>query len=117
MLGGLQRLRRWLLCLFLVAQTGGVMPSVYVDTVHEFAHADAIVVSAVTAGGREHRDQHHPGIHDEHDQCCTLHHGLIGMATQAIYQMPLPVISVVSAHTPTAPPNEHPRRIDRPPRA
>src|SRR5262245_56778742 len=70
MLGGLQRLRLWLLCLFVVAQTGGVMPSVYVDTVHEFAHADTIVVSAVTAGGHEHRDQHHPGIHDEHDQCC-----------------------------------------------
>jgi len=32
MLRGLQRLGRWMLCLALIAQIGGVVPLVYVDT-------------------------------------------------------------------------------------
>ena len=43
MLRGLQRLGRWMFCLALIAQIGGVVPLVYVDTVHEYERSgDAV---------------------------------------------------------------------------
>jgi hypothetical protein len=119
MLGGLQRLRPWLLCLFLITQIGGVIPSVYVGTVHEYGHSETIVAPMVQAAPKVHgpAHQHKPGVHDEHDQCCALHHGLVGMLPTLSYQVATASLDLVFYNAWTAPAGEHPVRIDRPPRA
>ena len=47
MFGGLKRLGPWLFCLFLIAQIGGVVPSAYVEALHEYSRFDATEPAAV----------------------------------------------------------------------
>jgi hypothetical protein len=119
MLGRLQRLGPWLFSLFLIGQVGGVIPAISVDTVHELDHTDTVVVSMGVAAPDTHsrsaRD--HLGIHDEHDQCCAVHHGLIGMLPQSFDQVkPITVRSIFEL-APTTLVSTSPSRLDRPPRA
>jgi len=116
MLRGLQRLGRWMFCLALIAQIGGVVPLVYVDTVHEYERSgDAVELAAINRQNPAH--QHQPGVHDEHDQCCALHHGLVGMVADWSYEIAALADDRVVALVSIARVDEHPVRIDRPPRA
>ena len=116
MLRGLQRLGRWMFCLALIAQIGGVVPLVYVDTVHEYRHSgDVVELAAINPQKPTH--QHYPGIHDEHDQCCALHHGLVGMVLDWSYEVAAIADDRVVALVSIARVDQHPIRIDRPPRA
>jgi hypothetical protein len=65
----------------------------------------------------EQPSQHHTGIHDEHDQCCAMHHGLIGLLSDASYQPPSLAISVATTLSLAAPPRSNQSRLERPPRA
>ena len=80
MFGGLKRLGPLLFCLFLIAQIGGVIPSVYVEALHEYGRFDATETAAAPAVTNPYGQprQHQPGTQNKHDQCCTLHHGMIG---------------------------------------
>ena len=119
MLGRFQRLGPWLFCLFLVAQIGGVTPLVYVDVVHEYGHVDAVEITAASeanqAQSRTH--QHNPGVHDEHDQCCALHHGLIGTLPQSLAQVEKIKVRPILEIAPTVLFSTTLSRLDRPPRA
>jgi len=116
MLRGLQRLGRWMFCLALIAQIGGVVPSVYVDTVHEYGHS-GVAVELAAFNRQKPTHQHQPGVHDEHDQCCALHHGLVGMVADWSYEAAAARDDRIVALVTIALVDEHPVRIDRPPRA
>jgi hypothetical protein len=115
MLGRFKRLGPWLFGLFLIAQIGGVVPLVYVDTVHEYEHTDSAALAAPDTQGMP-QHQYHPGVHDEHDQCCAMHHGLIGTLPDGSHHVAPFIHGVVLAHAPEAPISTQPSRIDRPPR-
>jgi hypothetical protein len=119
MLARLQRLGPWLFCLFLVAQIGGVTPLVYVDVVHEYAHHDATEVAAASQSNQAQspQHQHNPGTHDEHDQCCALHHGLVGMLPQNVEQARPVAVRPIVELAPTTLASVSRSRLDRPPRA
>jgi hypothetical protein len=110
-----QRLGSWLLWLFLSAQIGGV-PSLYIDEMHEYGRSNAISEFAVPAP-HSHSHQHQPGTHDEHDQCCILHHGIVGTLLGGSYEIVVLVPHLVFESAWNAPVTEHPIRIDRPPKA
>jgi hypothetical protein len=116
MLGRFERLGPWLFCLFLIAQIGGVVPLVYVDDLNEYGPLG--VTGALTTPDPDSQpSQHQPGTHSEHDQCCTLHHGLVGTLTDGSFQVTAPIVCFVFEQAWTAPVGEHPVRIDRPPKA
>ena len=117
MLGRLQRLGPWLFCLFLVAQIGGVTSLVYVDVIHEYGHVEATEVATVSEAKQAQPHQHHPGVHDEHDQCCALHHGLIGTLPQSFAQAEKIGVQPILELAPTVLVSTTPARLDRPPRA
>ena len=116
MLGRFERLGPWLFCLFLIAQVGGVIPLVYVHELHEYG-ALGVTGALTTPDPYSQPRQHQPGTHNEHDQCCTLHHGMVGTLTNGSFQVVAPTIHVVFEQAWTAPVGEHPVRIDRPPKA
>jgi hypothetical protein len=117
MLGRFQRLGPWLFCLFLVAQIGGVMPLVYVDVVHEYGHVDAAEITSISKTDQAQPHQHNPGVHDEHDQCCALHHGLIGTLPQSLAQVDKIGVRPILELAPTVLVSATSTRLDRPPRA
>jgi hypothetical protein len=119
MLGRLQRLSPWLLCLFLIAQIGGVTPLVYVDVLHEHGHVGATELTAVSAAeqAQPRPHQHNPGGHDEHDQCCALHHGLIGTLPQSFVRVERIGVQPILEVAPTVLVSTIPSRLDRPPSA
>ncbi len=118
MLRRIQHLGPWLFCLFLVAQIGGVTRLVYVDALHEYGHVDSsAVATALVNQAQPQPHQHPPGTHDEHDQCCALHHGLVGMLPDSVEQArPIAVNSIFELARPTLV-SANPARLDRPPRA
>jgi hypothetical protein len=116
MLGRFQRLGPWLFCLFLVAQIGGVTPLVYVDIVHEYGHVAAAEITAVSEANQAQPHQHNPGTHDKHDQCCALHHGLIGTLPQSFAQIDKLGVQPTLELAPTVLVSTTPPRLDRPPR-
>jgi hypothetical protein len=116
MLGRLQSLGPWLVWLFLSAQFVGVIPLVYIDEMHEYGDLGGSSELAIPAP-HKHSHQHQPGTHDEHDQCCTLHHGVIGTLPDSFYQVEAPIATLVIERSWTAPVTKHPIRIDRPPKA
>ncbi|MBV8510272.1 MAG: hypothetical protein JO289_08895 [Xanthobacteraceae bacterium] len=119
MLGPLQRLGPWLFCLFLLAQIGGVTPLVYVDVVHEYADHEAteLAAAAEASQAQSPQHQHDPGTHDEHDQCCALHHGLIGTLPQTFAQIEKLSVQTKLELVPALLVSATPSRLDRPPRA
>jgi hypothetical protein len=120
MLGRFQHLGPWLFCLYLIAQIGGVTPLVYVDVLHEYGHHDAIdqVESvAVNPAQSQPHHQHNPGMHDEHDQCCALHHGLIGTLPQTSDHVAKVDVAPVFELARTTLVSTATSRLDRPPRA
>jgi len=117
MLGRFQHFGPWLFCLFLVAQIGGVTPLVYVDVVHEYGHVDATEIAAVPEANQAQSHQHNPGVHDEHDQCCALHHGLIGTLPQSFAQVEKIRVRPILEIAPTVLFSTTLSRLDRPPRA
>jgi hypothetical protein len=117
-LGGLKRLGPLLFCLFLITQIGGVIPSLYVETLHEYSRFDATETAAVPAvpNPYEQPRQHQPGTQNKNDQCCTLHHGMIGTLAVGAFRFEAIGIYVAFQDAWTAPVTEHHVRIDRPPR-
>jgi hypothetical protein len=117
-LGGLKRLGPLLFCLFLITQISGVIPSLYVETLHEYGRFDATEAASLPAVfnpyGRAR--QHQPGTQNKHDQCCTLHHGMIGTLVEGVPEFEAIGIYVAFGDAWTAPVREHRARIDRPPR-
>jgi hypothetical protein len=97
----------------------GVTPLVYVDVVHEYADHDATEVAAASQSdhAQSPQHQHNPGTHDEHDQCCALHHGLIGTLPHTAAQVEKIGIQPILELAPTALVSATPSRLDRPPRA
>ena len=119
MLGRFQRFGPWLLSLFLIAQIGGVVPLISVDAVHEYAHTETVTVSAelLETHNKGKPDQnHHQGVHDEHDACCALHHGLIGMIADLPQPVTLQETGVTFESLPAGIISTLVLRIDRPPR-
>ena len=49
MFGGLKHLGPLLFCLFVITQISGVIPSLYVETLHEYGRFDATETAAVSA--------------------------------------------------------------------
>ena len=117
MFGGLKHLGPLLFCLFVITQISGVIPSLYVETLHEYGRFDATETAAVSAASSPYGQprQHQPGTQNKHDQCCTLHHGLVGTLSVGAPQFEAISIYVAFADAWTAPVREHPARIDRPP--
>src|SRR5262249_30447248 len=120
MLGRFHRFGPWLLSLFLIAQVGGVVPLISVDTLHEYQHSEILVISgdlAITHTQGKPDQHHHQGIHDEHDQCCALHHGLVGL----VADVSTPLTTLETGVTFEPPPahviSARTFRIDRPPRS
>jgi hypothetical protein len=81
---------RWLLGLFLIAQVAGVVPLVTVHLQHVIAVEQDIVADIAGAGIPDHALHHahqgaghEDGVADPNDQCCTLHHHLMGVLPHA----------------------------------
>jgi hypothetical protein len=117
-LGGLKGLGPLLFCLFLITQISGVIPSLYVETLHEYRRIDTTGTASLPAVSDPHGQlpQQQPGTQNKHDQCCTLHHGMIGTPVSGTFQFEALGIYVVLLDVWTAPITEHSIRIDRPPR-
>jgi hypothetical protein len=68
-------LRACLLAIFVIAQVGGVLPLLYDHTLNVFegqpvaGHNHAHVAPSIVTPDAD----HHHGLLDLHDQCCTLH--------------------------------------------
>jgi hypothetical protein len=113
----LQRFGPWLVGLFLIAQVAGVIPALYVDTLHEYeaisvvTDARAGIVSSQPAGHDNER-----AIHVGHDQCCALHHGVVGVVpfffTPAVTSVGRVVLETLANALVTGDSG----RLDRPPR-
>jgi hypothetical protein len=77
----MRRFGPWLLGLFLVAQIAGIVPLVVVHIQHIFETSQDIAADIANTG-LDHR-RHHHGLDDSNDQCCTLHHHLAGIVSDA----------------------------------
>ena len=111
-------LRRWLLGLYIVAQVAGIVPLMYnhalniVETTPVAVHVHIRLASHTAQPDAD----HHHGLIDFHDQCCTIH-SLSGplppavsatfVETTAMPVSPAELIALVSWH---------PARLDRPPK-
>jgi len=82
-LGVFRRLRRIAIGLFLTAQVAGVIPLISAHSSHEHLGAPIAQHSLDTADGSEifHRSGQHQRSHGVDDECCVLHHGLVGSIT------------------------------------
>jgi hypothetical protein len=97
---------RWLLGLFLIAQIAGVVPLVSVRLQHVIAAGQDIVAGIAGAGIPDHAlhhahqgtGHHDDGTADPNDQCCTLHHHLMGVLPHATGsdRNSLPIATIVS---------------------
>jgi hypothetical protein len=118
MLGQLRRLSAWVFLLFIVAQIGTTTPLLYVDILHEFGRLDSGISTGVGVT-EEHGQptQHQRGVNDEHDQCCSLHHGLIGTLTAGSTQIIQDIIALPLERPRAEPARGPPNRIYRPPAA
>jgi hypothetical protein len=116
--GGLKRLGPLVFCLFLITQISGVIPSLYVEALHEYGRFDATGTAALPAVSNPYDQprQHQPGTENKHDQCCILHHGMIGTLPAGPPQFEAIGVSVAFEDPWAAPVREHRARIDRPPR-
>ena len=68
MFGGLKRLGPLVFCLFLITQISGVIPSLYVEALHEYGRFDATGTAALPAVSNPYDQprQHQPGT-ENHD--------------------------------------------------
>jgi hypothetical protein len=116
---------RWLLGLFLIAQVAGVVPLVTVHLQHVIAVEQDIVADIAGPGIADHAFRHpHRGTghHDDraadpNDQCCTLHHHLMGVLPHAAGsdRIGLPIATIVSLR-PRAFMPTNPGLLERPPK-
>jgi hypothetical protein len=78
----------WLLGLFLVAQVAGILPMVAVHIQHALASqraaSDDLVASGHIDRSHERHGHHSHGTTDANDQCCTVHHHLVGVVSSQI---------------------------------
>jgi len=83
-LTSLQTMRRfsplgpWLLGLFLLAQLAGVVPVMFDHAVHVFESQPALADAHDHSAPGRHGDHRH-GVGDVTDECCSLHHHLVGI--------------------------------------
>jgi hypothetical protein len=118
MLGQLRRLSVWFCLLSIVAQVGTTTPLLCIDILHELGRTDAGISTAVgVAQQNGQRSQHQRGLHDEHDQCCSLHHGLIGTLTDGSPHIIQDIIALPFERPWAEPTGSPPNRIYRPPAA
>lgn len=118
-----------LLWLFLVAQTGSIIPLFSIHLKHVFA-SQLDIAEDIAAGSASdhvhhhhaHNDDHGDGQHDHgaddpNDQCCTLHHHLTGVLPHAIAAKTNGFLIVATA---SLPPrllvNAEQRQLERPPK-
>jgi hypothetical protein len=85
--------------------------------VHEYGHVDAVRIATISEANRVQPHQHDPGVHDEHDQCCALHHGLIGTLPQSLVHVDKIGVRPILKLAPTVLVSTTATRLDRPPRA
>jgi hypothetical protein len=118
MLVRLRRLALLVFALFLIAQVAGVTASVLVEAEHEYATDHADDGSGVAATGIATHHHHHTrgGVHDTHDQCCALHHGLIGTLPHAPVSAAIADREIMRAAPSIVLAGLTPLAIDRPPR-
>jgi hypothetical protein len=117
MLGQLRRLSVWFCLSFIVAQIGAITLFA-IDILHELGRTDAGI--STTVGVAQQKDQpaqHQPGAHDEHDQCCSLHHGLIGTLTDGSLQIIQDIFALPFEAPWAEPARSPPDTIYRPPAA
>jgi hypothetical protein len=113
---GIRRLRAVLIGLFALAQVAGVLPLIYEHTMDVF-------VAAQADGARDHvalagpGADHHHGILDVHDQCCTLHTlaGPLPVFTDVALTIRMGV-RITPATALAALADADPARLDRPPK-
>jgi len=114
----LQRFGPWLVGLFLIAQVAGVIPALYVDTLHEYEGASVVGHSQENVVGNlpvHHGDP--ADIHDGHDQCCALHHGMVGVVPRIFAPGVTSLASVRVEARADALASGNRSRLDRPPRS
>ena len=87
-LAKLLRLGPLLLGLILLAQAAGIVPLISIHIQHAFENEQDIAADLAESGRVKHVHQHHAhhdggqhehGANDPNDQCCTLHHHLVGV--------------------------------------
>jgi hypothetical protein len=67
----------WFLGLFLIAQIVGIVPLMFDHAVHVFESQPALADAHDHSAPGRHRDHRH-GVGDVQDECCALHHHLVG---------------------------------------
>ena len=74
----MRRFGPWLFGLFLIAQLAGVVPMMFDHAVHVFESQPALATAHDHSAPGRHGDHRH-GVGDVKDECCSLHHHLVGI--------------------------------------
>jgi hypothetical protein len=122
----IRRFGPWLLCLYVLAQLGGIVPLIGVPIQHAIESEQDVADDLAAANVVQH-DHHHHANHDDrrhghgssdpNDQCCTfLHHlaGVVPVADCAAAHGSL--MARISARPPRAIPGADPAPPERPPK-
>jgi hypothetical protein len=111
-------LRRWLLGLYIIAQVVGVVSLVRDQTINIYEKtpvAGHVHIRLASPAPQPDFDHHH-GLIDFHDQCCTIH-SLSGPLPPAVS---LALVETTATPVPRAEliacVSRHPARLDRPPK-
>ena len=112
-----RRLRRIAIGLFLMAQAAGVMPLMAAHSSHDHrAQTAQHALNKMDDSGILHRDGQQQRSHGIDDECCVLHHGLVGSIPPFINaSVDSPVHVIVDGPVSTLV-DGFPLRLDRPPR-
>jgi hypothetical protein len=89
-----RRFGPWFLGLFLIAQIAGIVPVMFDHAVHVFESQPALADAHDHSAPGRHGDHRH-GVEDVKDECCALHHHLVGV---------IPFVAPAVAFSPPASP-------------
>ena len=89
----MRRFGPWLLGLFLIAQLAGVVPVMFDHAVHVFESQPALADAPDHSAPGRHGDHRH-GVGDVKDECCSLHHHLVGIIHLSIPTAAFPLAAV-----------------------
>jgi hypothetical protein len=113
----MRRFGPWLLGLFLIAQLAGVVPVMFDHAVHVFESQPALADAHDPSAPDRHGDHRH-GVGDVKDECCSLHHHLVG-----IMHFPIPTAAFLLTAVPLVVPplrtlaSADPILLERPPKS
>jgi hypothetical protein len=113
----MRRFGPWLLGLFLIAQLVGIVPVMFDHAVHVFESQPALAGAHDHSAPGRHGDHRH-GVGDVKDECCSLHHHLVG-----IVHFPIPTAAfLLTAVLLVVPPlrtlaSADPILLERPPKS